>query len=78
MRRNRNTRTLKDPIVEQEKYVRARLLLQQIKREMEEDQNLRPLKEFALPSNEEPHSSIVNLAITANNFELKSALLQIV
>lgn len=52
-------------------------MLQRIKRAMEEDQNRRPLKEFALPSNEDPHSRIVNPAITANNFKLKPALLQI-
>lgn len=45
---------------------------------MAEDQNFRTLKDFALPSNEEPHSSIVNLAIVTNNFELKPTLLQIV
>lgn len=77
MQRTRSTGTLKDPIVEPERYVRARLLLQRIKRAMAEDQNCRPLEDFALRSNEEPHSSIVNPAITANNFELKPDLLQI-
>ncbi|XP_050915000.1 uncharacterized protein LOC127129945 [Lathyrus oleraceus] len=45
---------------------------------MAENKNLRPLKEFSLSSNEEPHLIIVNPAITANNFELKPTLLQIV
>lgn len=45
---------------------------------MAEDWNRRPLKEFALPSNEEPYSNIFNLTITTNNFELKLALLRIV
>lgn len=45
---------------------------------MAEEQNQRPLKYFALPSNEEPHFSIVNPIIPANNFELKPSLLQIV
>ena len=78
MRKTRSTGSLEDPIAELEKYVRARLFLQRVKREMAEDQNRSPLKEFALPSNEEPHSSILNLAITANNFKLKPSLLQIV
>ncbi|MCH89637.1 putative transposable element protein [Trifolium medium] len=37
----------------------------------------RPLKDFVVPSEDEPHSSIVNPAIQANNFELKPSLLQI-
>ncbi|XP_058749720.1 uncharacterized protein LOC131622697 [Vicia villosa] len=45
---------------------------------MAEDRNQSPLKEFAQPSNEEPSSSIVNPAITTNNFELKPSLLQLV
>ncbi|XP_050909196.1 uncharacterized protein LOC127122967 [Lathyrus oleraceus] len=45
---------------------------------MEEDQNYKPLKEFSLSSKEEPHSSIFNPTITANNFALNPALLQIV
>ena len=43
---------------------------------MVENRNQRPLKEFAQPSDEEPSSSIVNLAITTNNFKLKPSLLQ--
>ena len=45
---------------------------------MAEDRNRRPLKEFSQPSDEEPSSSIVNPAITTNNFELKPSLLQLV
>lgn len=45
---------------------------------MSDDQNRRPLKEFAQPSNEEPSSSIGNPAIPANKFELKPSLLQLV
>ena len=45
---------------------------------MAEKQNLKPLKNFVVPSNEEPHSSILNPTIPANNFELKPTLLQIV
>ena len=45
---------------------------------MVEEQNLKPLKDFGVPSNDEPHSSILNPNIPTNNFELKLALLQIV
>lgn len=34
-----------------------------------------PLKEFSVPSQDEPHSIIVNPAIQANNFVLKPSLL---
>lgn len=78
MRRTRSTRSLVFPIEEPERYTRARLLLQKIRRAMAEEQNQRPLKDLALPSNEEPHSSIVNPAIPTNNFELTPSLLQIV
>lgn len=37
-----------------------------------------PLKEFVVPSGEDPHVSIVRPAIATNNFELKPSLLQIV
>lgn len=37
-----------------------------------------PLKDFDVPSDDEPHSSIVNPAITTKNFELRPSLLQIV
>lgn len=37
-----------------------------------------PLKDFVVPSENETHSSIINLAIQAKNFELKPYLLQIV
>ena len=78
MRRNRSTGNLIDPLVEPERYARARLFIRKIRRAMAEDRNQRPLKEFAQPSNEEPSSSIVNPAITTNNFELKPSLLQLV
>lgn len=45
---------------------------------MAEEQVCKPLKDFTLPSNEEPHSSIINPAIPVNNFELKPSLLEIV
>lgn len=78
MRRTHSTGTLVDLIEEPERYARARLLFQRLKRAMAEDQNERPLKDFALPSNEDPHSSIVNPSIPAQNFELKPSLLQLV
>src|SRR4051812_1435005 len=39
---------------------------------------LRPLRDYAAPSRVEPHSSIAPPAIEANNFELKSSLVQAV
>lgn len=45
---------------------------------MSEDTNYRPLKEFSIPSNDEPHPSIVYLTIQANDFKLKPFLFQIV
>ena len=80
MRRTRNTGSLSlvYPLAEPERYARARLFFHRIKRAMAEDQNQRPLKDFAQPSNEEPSSSIVNPIIPANNFELKPSLLQLV
>ena len=75
---NRSTGNLIDPLVEPERFARARLFIRKFKKAMAEDRNQRPLKEFAQPSNEEPSSSIVNLAITTNNFELKPSLLQLV
>ena len=77
MQRTRCIRSLVDPIAEPERYARARLLLQRIRRAMAEERDLRPLKDFAQPSNEEPSSSIVNPIIPANNCELKPSLLQI-
>lgn len=44
---------------------------------MTENDNF-PLKEFAVPSNEEPYSSIVRPAIEENNFELDPSLLHMV
>lgn len=78
MRRTRSTRTLVELIDEPKRYVCARNLLIQIKRAMAKDENCRPLKEFGVPSNDDPHSSIVNSVIHAYNFELKPSLLQIV
>ena len=78
MRRTRSTGSLVYPLAEPERYARARLFFHRIKRAMAEDQNQRPLKDFAQPSNEEPSSSIVNTTIPTNNFELKPSLLQLV
>ena len=38
----------------------------------------RPLKSYAIPSQEEPHNNIVAPPIEANNFELKPSLLSAV
>lgn len=40
--------------------------------------NNHPLKDFAVPSQDEPHSSIIPPAIQVDNFELKPPLLKIV
>lgn len=45
---------------------------------MAEEQDHKPLNDFALTSDEELHTSILNHAITAHKFEPKPALLQIV
>ncbi|XP_058733157.1 uncharacterized protein LOC131604752 [Vicia villosa] len=78
MSRNCSTGNLIDPLVEPERYARARLFIRKLKKAMAEDRKQRPLKEFSQPSNLEPSSSIVNPAITTNNFELKPSLLQLV
>lgn len=44
---------------------------------MAENDN-RSLKNFVVPSDEDPHSSIVYPEIAVNNFELKPSLMQIV
>ncbi|WJX23035.1 hypothetical protein P8452_12282 [Trifolium repens] len=46
--------------------------------EMAEGPQDRPLRSYAIPSQEEPHNSIAAPAIEANNFELKPSLLQAV
>ena len=46
--------------------------------EMAEGPQGRPLRSYAIPSQEEPHNSIAAPAIEANNFELKPSLLQAV
>ncbi|XP_045800522.1 uncharacterized protein LOC123894544 [Trifolium pratense] len=45
---------------------------------MAEAQQERPLRSYAIPSQEEPHNSIAAPAIEANNFELKPSLLSAV
>ena len=46
--------------------------------EMAEQVQNRPLKYYAIPSQDEPHNNIVAPAIEANNFELKLSLLSAV
>lgn len=74
MRITRSIVNLEEP----ERYTLARPFLRRIRRAMEEEKNQKNLQDFDLPSNEELHSSIIDPAIAANNFELKPALLQIV
>lgn len=85
MRRTKSADNLIRPIDEIERYfrVRRRLKLEtplesETQTEMGDANDNRPLKDFAVPSDEEPHTSIVRPAIAANNFELKPSLLQIV
>lgn len=65
---------LNEPINEIESYIHKIRRLQQILVPIAENDN-RPLKEYNVPSNEEPHSSIFHPSIEANNFELKLSLL---
>lgn len=44
---------------------------------MAENNDNRPFKDFFVPSQDEPHSSIVNPSIHPNNFDLKPSILQI-
>ena len=46
--------------------------------EMAANPALRPLKSYAIPSQDEPHNSIAAPLIEANNFELKPSLLSAV
>ena len=46
--------------------------------EMAEGPQERPLRSYAIPSQQEPHNSIAAPAIEANNFELKPSLLSAV
>ena len=78
MRKTRSTGTLENPITEPERYARARLLLRRIRRAMAEAEDRNPLKEYASPSNGEPHSDVLNPVIPANNFKLKVYLLKLV
>lgn len=40
--------------------------------------NTMPLKDYAIPTEEEPHCSIVHPPIVTNNFELKPSLISMV
>src|SRR4030042_2451744 len=68
---------VEQPIDEVERFLHLRRRLEELRAEMAL-QDDRPLKDYAVPSEDEPHSSIVNPAVQANNFELKPSLLQIV
>jgi len=78
-----STRTSEDnlvqPIDEIERFLHIRRQVERIHAQMAQAQNAnRPLKDFVVPSQDEPHSSIVNPTIQDNNLELKPSLLQIV
>jgi len=78
-----STRTSEDdlvqPIDEIERFLHIRCQVERIHAQMAQAHNAnRPLKDFVVPYQDEPHSSIVNPTIQANNFELKPSLLQIV
>jgi len=85
LRRTKSVDDLIRPIDEIERYFRVRRRLQletplesETQTEMGDTNENRPLKEFVVPSDEEPHTSIVCPAIAPTNFELKPSLLQIV
>ena len=86
MRKTRSAENLGSYVDEIERYFRARRRLlfdtpsqSETQSEMGDNNNdNRPLKDFAVPSEEEPHTSIVRPAIAANNFELKPSLVQII
>lgn len=42
---------------------------------MDEEEDIKSLKDYAISTNEEPHCSIVHPPITANNFEVKPSLI---
>lgn len=85
MRKTRSAGNLVSYVDEIERYFRARRRLlydtpsqSETQSEMGDNNDNRPLKDFAVPSEEEPHTSIVRPAIAANNFELKPSLVQII
>lgn len=45
---------------------------------MDDPDDTKPLKDYAIPTKEEPHCSIVHPLIAANNFELKPSLIGMV
>jgi len=86
MWKTRSAENLVSYVDEIERYFRARRRLlfdtpsqPETQSEMGDNNNdNRPLKDFVVPSEEEPHTSIVRPAIAANNFELKPLLVQII
>jgi len=83
--KNPKCRNLVSYIDEIERYFRARhrllfetLSMSDTHTEMGDNNDNRPLKEFVVPSEEEPHTGIVYPAIVANNFQLKPSLVQII
>lgn len=73
---------LEKPIDEIGRFIHIKRWLEKIHAQytipMAENNDDLPLKDFPIPSKDKPHSSIVNPTIQANNFELKSSLLQTV
>ncbi|PNX70015.1 hypothetical protein L195_g057035, partial [Trifolium pratense] len=67
---------LEQLVSEPERLLRRKNLVRQS--EMAEGPQDRPLRSYAIPSQEEPHNSIAAPAIEANNFELKPSLLSAV
>ncbi|KAK2411163.1 hypothetical protein QL285_046469 [Trifolium repens] len=63
---------LAQPINEIERFLHLRRRIDELRALMALNNNENcPLKDFAVPSEDEPHSSIVSPTIQANNFELK-------
>ena len=85
MRKTRSAENLVSYVDEIERYFRARRRLlfetpsqSETQTEMGDNNDNRPLKEYAVPSEEEPHTSILRPTFAANNFELKPSLVQII
>lgn len=74
-----NRKEVEQPIPEVERYIhlkhRIRELIAIFKPMVEADNH--PLKDFAVPSQDEPHLSIIPPVIQANTFELKLSLVEI-
>lgn len=67
---------LEQPIPKVERYIHLKRRIHELREifELMAEPDNRPLKEFTVSSQDEPHSSIVPPVIQANKFELKPSL----